>query len=114
MTTSAASRPGLRAVTVATTTLLALVLGLWLRPTAHSLPEDEHGDPQLAASIRQLTGSRPSAVAVGLVYADAIERGEVEPGTTLGEVFGLGEVPAAGVTLGAGRSTLRCSEGSTP
>lgn len=130
MTTAPASWLRLRTITLISGTVLALALGLWLRPAAHSLPEDEHGNPALAASIRELTGGRPSAVAVGVVqdgqvrtasigaplegtyeigsitkgitgmlYVDAVERGEVEPGTTLGEVFGLGDVPAAGVTL---------------
>lgn len=35
----------------------------------------------------------------GMLYVDAVERGEVEPGTTLGEIFDLGDVPAAEVTL---------------
>lgn len=130
MTSTPPARPRLRTVSVVAGAILALLLGLWLRPAGHSLPEDEHGDPELAASIRELTGNRPSAVAVGVVqdgqirtasigaplegtyeigsitkgitgmlYVDAVERGEVEPATTLGEVFGLGDVPAAGVTL---------------
>ena len=130
MTTTPASRRRLQAITLIGGTLLALALGLWLRPAAHSLPEEEHGDPALAASIRDLTDGRPSAVAVGVVqdgqirtasigaplegtyeigsitkgvtgvlYVDAVERGEIEPGTTLAEVFGLGDVPAADVTL---------------
>lgn len=119
-----------RVLAVVVGSLLALLLGVVLRPTAHSLPEDEHGDPELAASIRELTGGRPSAVAVGTVrdgqvrtasigaplegtyeigsitkgitgmlYVDAVERGEVEPDTTLGEVFGLHGAAAAEVTL---------------
>ncbi|GAB2582049.1 hypothetical protein GCM10027168_13480 [Streptomyces capparidis] len=35
----------------------------------------------------------------GLLYADALARGEVGPGTTLGELLPLGEAPAARVTL---------------
>lgn len=35
----------------------------------------------------------------GLLYADALERGELGPGTTLGEVLPLGASPASGVTL---------------
>lgn len=35
----------------------------------------------------------------GLLYADALERGEITPSTTLGELLPLGDVPAAGVTL---------------
>lgn len=35
----------------------------------------------------------------GLLYVDAVERGEVGPSTTLGELLPLGEAPAAGVTL---------------
>lgn len=130
MTTTPPPQRRLRTVTVVAGTLLALLLGLWLRPAGHQLPEDEHGDPELAATIRELTGNRPSAVAVGVVqdgqirtasvgaplegtyeigsitkgitgmlYVDAVERGEVEPGTTLGEVFGLDGAPAADVTL---------------
>lgn len=37
----------------------------------------------------------------GLLYVDALERGEVDSSTTLGELLPLGEVPTAGVTLGA-------------
>jgi CubicO group peptidase (beta-lactamase class C family) len=35
----------------------------------------------------------------GLLYADALSRGELSPGTTLGERLPLGDCPAAGVTL---------------
>ena len=35
----------------------------------------------------------------GLLYADALGRGELSPGTTLGERLPLGDCPAAGVTL---------------
>ena len=35
----------------------------------------------------------------GLLYADALSRGELSPGTTLGEQLPLGDCPAAGVTL---------------
>lgn len=35
----------------------------------------------------------------GLLYVDALERGEIEPQTTLGELLPLGESPAAAVTL---------------
>ncbi|WP_258006416.1 serine hydrolase [Arthrobacter sp. AFG20] len=35
----------------------------------------------------------------GLLYADALSRGELSPGTTLGERLPLGSCPAAGVTL---------------
>ncbi len=35
----------------------------------------------------------------GMLYADAVERGEVSPGTTVGEALGLADVPAAGITL---------------
>jgi len=35
----------------------------------------------------------------GLLYADALERGEITPSITLGELLPLGETPAAGVTL---------------
>jgi CubicO group peptidase (beta-lactamase class C family) len=35
----------------------------------------------------------------GLLYVDALERGEVEPSTTLGELLPLGDIPAATVTL---------------
>ncbi|QFG67920.1 serine hydrolase domain-containing protein [Ornithinimicrobium pratense] len=129
MTTRPYSQRG-RALAVVIGSLLALALGLVLRPTAHSLQEEEHGDTELAASVRELTGGRPSAVAVGVVrdgqirtasigaplhgtyeigsitkgitgmlYVDAVERGEVEPDTTLGEVFGLGDAAAADVTL---------------
>ncbi|MCL3861241.1 serine hydrolase domain-containing protein [Actinotalea sp. K2] len=37
----------------------------------------------------------------GLLYADAIARGEVDPGSTLGELLPLGDVPAAAVRLDA-------------
>lgn len=37
----------------------------------------------------------------GLLYVDALERREVDPSTTLGELLPLGDVPAADVTLGA-------------
>lgn len=42
----------------------------------------------------------------GLLYADALTRGEIRPTTTLGELFPLGDVPAADVTL-ASLSTHR-------
>ena len=35
----------------------------------------------------------------GLLYADALRRGELGPGTTLGDGLPLGDCPAAGVTL---------------
>lgn len=35
----------------------------------------------------------------GLLYVDALERGELTPSTTLGDLLPLGETPAAGVTL---------------
>lgn len=35
----------------------------------------------------------------GLLYADAIERGEIEPQTPLGELLDLGDSPAADITL---------------
>ncbi|GAB3813893.1 serine hydrolase [Kribbella italica] len=35
----------------------------------------------------------------GLLYADALERGELTPSTTLGELLPLADTPAAGVTL---------------
>lgn len=40
--------------------------------------------------------SKPMA---GMLYTDAVERGEVTPDTTLGEVFELGEAAAADITL---------------
>ncbi|AWB89092.1 serine hydrolase domain-containing protein [Salinibacterium hongtaonis] len=43
-------------------------------------------------------GSITKAV-TGLLYMDAVERAEVRPATTLGELLPLGECPAAGVTL---------------
>jgi CubicO group peptidase (beta-lactamase class C family) len=42
----------------------------------------------------------------GLLYADALERGEINPDSTLGELLPLGDVPAARVTL-ASLSTHR-------
>lgn len=119
-----------RTVTAAAGIFLGLVGGLLLRPVPHALPDEEYGDPGLAASIRELTDDRPSAVAVGVVqggrirtasigaplaatyeigsvskgitgmlYVDAVDRGEVGPHTTLGDVFPLDGVPAADVTL---------------
>lgn len=35
----------------------------------------------------------------GLLYADALERGEIEPTTTLGDLLDLGDAPSADVTL---------------
>lgn len=35
----------------------------------------------------------------GMLYADAVERGEVAPDTTLGEIFDLGDAQAGAVTL---------------
>ncbi|MEU3401860.1 serine hydrolase domain-containing protein [Streptomyces filamentosus] len=91
----------------------------------------EQGDGWLAGRLRALTGGRfPVAGAVvgpagtvtasvgaglgadyeigsvskgvtGLLYADALERGEVTAGTELGELLPLGDVPVAGVTLGS-------------
>lgn len=43
-------------------------------------------------------GSVSKAV-TGLLYADALERGEIKPETPLGELLPLGDVPAAQVTL---------------
>ncbi|WP_051300474.1 MULTISPECIES: serine hydrolase domain-containing protein [Actinomadura] len=43
-------------------------------------------------------GSVSKAV-TGLLYADALDRGEIGPETTLGELLPLGDVPAAQVTL---------------
>ncbi|WP_220447730.1 serine hydrolase domain-containing protein [Nonomuraea diastatica] len=43
-------------------------------------------------------GSVSKAV-TGLLYADALDRGELKPETTLGELLPLGDVPAARVTL---------------
>jgi CubicO group peptidase (beta-lactamase class C family) len=37
----------------------------------------------------------------GLLYADAIERGEIEPGTALGDLLPLKDTPVGDVTLGA-------------
>ena len=37
----------------------------------------------------------------GLLYADALDRGEITPTTTLGDVLPLDGVPAAGLTLGS-------------
>lgn len=37
----------------------------------------------------------------GLLYADALDRGEIDPSTTLGDLLPLGDVPAARVTLAA-------------
>lgn len=37
----------------------------------------------------------------GLLYADAVDRGEVRPDTVLGDALPLGDTPVAGVTLGA-------------
>ncbi|MFE5711128.1 serine hydrolase domain-containing protein [Streptomyces sp. NPDC056501] len=91
--------------------------------------DEDHGDARLAARIRALTGSRhPVAAAVvspggtriacagaaldadfeigsiskgvtGLLYAEALARGEIEAGTTLGELLPLGDAPAGQVTL---------------
>lgn len=35
----------------------------------------------------------------GMLYADAVERGEVDPDTTLNEIFDLGDAEAASITL---------------
>ncbi|TDC10993.1 class A beta-lactamase-related serine hydrolase [Nonomuraea longispora] len=43
-------------------------------------------------------GSISKAV-TGLLYADALDRGEIRPETTLGELLPLGDVPAAQLTL---------------
>ncbi|MBM9464696.1 beta-lactamase family protein [Aeromicrobium sp. YIM 150415] len=43
-------------------------------------------------------GSITKAI-TGMVYADMVERGEVGPGTTLGELLDIGDVPAADITL---------------
>lgn len=42
----------------------------------------------------------------GLLYADALDRGEISPDTTLGELLPLGDAPGSGVTL-ASLSTHR-------
>ncbi|MEV0675013.1 serine hydrolase domain-containing protein [Actinosynnema sp. NPDC050436] len=49
----------------------------------------------------------------GLLYADARERGEIGPSTTLGELLPLDAVPAAGVTL-ASLGTHRSGLPSVP
>ncbi|MFE5793280.1 serine hydrolase domain-containing protein [Streptomyces sp. NPDC056503] len=91
----------------------------------------EHGDGRLAGRLRELTGGRfPVAAALvgpdgtttasvgaglgadyeigsvskgvtGLLYADALARGEVTARTALGELLPLADAPAGGVTLGA-------------
>ncbi|MFI8320020.1 serine hydrolase domain-containing protein [Streptomyces sp. NPDC085529] len=91
----------------------------------------DHGDEWLVGRLRALTGGRfPVAGAVvgpggavtasvgaglgadyeigsvskgvtGLLYADALERGEVTAGTALGALLPLADVPAGAVTLGA-------------
>ncbi|MER5710326.1 serine hydrolase domain-containing protein [Streptomyces sp. NPDC002122] len=91
--------------------------------------DEDHGDARLAARIRALTGARhPVAAAVvtpggtriacagagldadfeigsiskgvtGLLYAEALARGEIEAGTTLGELLPLGDAPTGQVTL---------------
>ncbi|MEU2659718.1 serine hydrolase domain-containing protein [Streptomyces sp. NPDC007325] len=93
--------------------------------------DGEHGDERLAGRLRALTGGTfPVAAAVvgaggtataslgadlgadyeigsvskgvtGLLYADALERGEVTAGTALGALLPLADVPAGAVTLGA-------------
>ncbi|MFD4371906.1 serine hydrolase domain-containing protein [Streptomyces sp. NPDC058486] len=93
--------------------------------------DGDHGDERLAERLRTLTGGRfPVAAALvgpegvtgasvgaelgadyeigsvskgvtGLLYADALARGEVTARTALGELLPLADVPAGGVTLGA-------------
>ncbi|MFF9869903.1 serine hydrolase domain-containing protein [Streptomyces sp. NPDC013953] len=88
-----------------------------------------HGDDRLGARLRELLGPRvPAAAAVvsprgatvagrgtdpdddfeigsiskgvtGLLYADALARGEIKPDSALGEFLPLGDAPAARVTL---------------
>ncbi|MDO9380718.1 MAG: serine hydrolase domain-containing protein [Nocardioidaceae bacterium] len=111
--------------------VVALLIGLVLRPDPPRLPERAAGDQALADAARTAAGDRREALAVALVtpdgtrtavlgapadaemeigsltktftgalYVDAVERGEVEPTTRLGDVLDLGDSPAAGVTLG--------------
>ncbi|MEU9854626.1 serine hydrolase domain-containing protein [Streptomyces sp. NPDC047974] len=91
----------------------------------------EHGDERLAGRLRELTGGRFAAAAAvvgpggttvasvgaglgadyeigsvskgvtGLLYADALRRGEVTARTALGSLLPLADVAAGGVTLGA-------------
>lgn len=49
----------------------------------------------------------------GLLYADACDRHEISPESTLGDLLPLGDVPAAGVTLGS-LSTHRSGLPSVP
>ncbi|WP_189850912.1 serine hydrolase domain-containing protein [Streptomyces omiyaensis] len=92
--------------------------------------DGDHGDARLAERLRALTGGRfPVAGALlgpegavtasvgaglgadyeigsvskgvtGLLYADALERGEVTAGTALGALLPLADVPVGSVTLG--------------
>jgi CubicO group peptidase (beta-lactamase class C family) len=61
------------------------------------------GETRMAAVGAELTADFEigsiSKGCTGLLYADALRRGEVEPATTLGELLPLGDVAAAGVTL---------------
>ena len=107
------------------------------------MPTAAHGDAELGERLGPLLGPQrvaaaalvaPSGVTVatrgcdleadfeigsiskgvtGLLYADALTRGEISPGSTLGELLPLGDTPVAGVTL-ASLSTHRSGLPSLP
>jgi CubicO group peptidase (beta-lactamase class C family) len=86
-------------------------------PDLHDRLRHELGDHRWAAAVVQASGTRLVTHAVdpdaaleigsvskgvtGLLYVDAIARGEVSPDDTLGDRLPLTDCPAAGVTLAA-------------
>ncbi|XVV00412.1 hypothetical protein ACQPW3_23565 [Actinosynnema sp. CA-248983] len=50
----------------------------------------------------------------GLLYADALDRREIDPSTTLGDLLPLGDAPAAGVTLSSAASPKPSSTAPPP
>lgn len=119
-------------VVVVAGAVLGLVVGVGLRPTAHHLPDESHGDAELARTVVDVAGTAYSALAVGVVrdgtittasvgapldgryevgsiskgvtgllFVDAVERGEVGEQTRLGDLLDLGSTASADITLGA-------------
>src|SRR5690554_1418408 len=70
--------------------VVALLLGWFLRPAAHPLPEGHHGDADLAQHARRLTRGLPSALAVGVVAGGEVRTASI--GAPLDGTFEVGSI----------------------